>query len=72
MHLLGVQGPAVEVETRVATTALGLGTEVKLPKLQTELQEEINLLKIENRNLHEKLQWEIRLKEDLAKVSCES
>lgn len=72
MHLRGVQGPAVEVETKVATTTLGLETEVKLPMLQTELQEEINLLKIENRNLHEKLQWEIRLKEDLEKVSCES
>lgn len=72
MHLPGVQGPAVEVETKVATTTLGLETEVKLSMLQTELQEEINLLKIENRNLHEKLQWEIRLKEDLEKVSCES
>ncbi|XP_059542726.1 pericentrin isoform X13 [Myotis daubentonii] len=67
MHLPGVQGPAVEVETKVATTTLGLETEVKLSMLQTELQEEINLLKIENRNLHEKLQWEIRLKEDLEK-----
>ncbi|XP_014405447.1 PREDICTED: pericentrin isoform X1 [Myotis brandtii] len=67
MHLRGVQGPAVEVETKVATTTLGLETEVKLSMLQTELQEEINLLKIENRNLHEKLQWEIRLKEDLEK-----
>ncbi|CAK6441998.1 unnamed protein product [Pipistrellus nathusii] len=67
MHLQGVQGPAVEVETKVATATLGLETEVKLPMLQTELQEEINLLKIENRNLHEKLQREIRLKEDLEK-----
>ncbi|XP_015416174.1 PREDICTED: pericentrin isoform X2 [Myotis davidii] len=67
MHLPGVQGPAVEVETKVATPTLGLETEVKLSMLQTELQEEINLLKIENRNLHEKLQWEIRLKEDLEK-----
>ncbi|XP_070263128.1 pericentrin isoform X5 [Myotis yumanensis] len=66
MHLRGVQGPAVEVETKVATT-LGMETEVKLSMLQTELQEEINLLKIENRNLHEKLQWEISLKEDLEK-----
>ncbi|XP_054569606.1 pericentrin [Eptesicus fuscus] len=67
IHLRGVQGPAVEVETKVATTTLGLETEVKLSVLQTELQEEINLLKIENRNLHEKLQREIRLKEDLEK-----
>ncbi|XP_036302209.1 pericentrin isoform X8 [Pipistrellus kuhlii] len=67
IHLQGVQGPAVEEETKVPTATLGLETEVKLPMLQTELQEEINLLKIENRNLHEKLQREIRLKEDLEK-----
>lgn len=37
--------------------------------LLTELKEEIDLLKVENRNLHEKLQHEIRLKEDLEQVS---
>lgn len=70
----GAQDPAVEVETQVATTVLGMETEHKVKlSLQTELQEEINRLKIENRNLHEKLQREIRLKEDLEKVSsCES
>ncbi|XP_016067354.1 PREDICTED: pericentrin [Miniopterus natalensis] len=65
----GAQDPAVEVETQVATTVLGMETEHKVKlSLQTELQEEINRLKIENRNLHEKLQREIRLKEDLEKV----
>ncbi|KAM5334044.1 pericentrin isoform 2-T2 [Glossophaga mutica] len=70
MHLRGAQDLAVELETEVATTVLGLETEhkVKLSLFEMELQEEINLLKIENQNLHEKLQQEIRLKEDLEKV----
>ncbi|XP_054435329.1 pericentrin isoform X3 [Pteronotus mesoamericanus] len=70
VHLQGAQDPAVELETEVATTVLGLETEhkVKLSLFQRELQEEINLLKIENQNLHKKLQQEIRLKEDLEKV----
>lgn len=40
----------MEVETEVATIVLGLETKhkVKLSLLQKELQEEINLLKIEN------------------------
>ncbi|XP_008265468.2 pericentrin isoform X4 [Oryctolagus cuniculus] len=61
---------ALQVDMDVATRVLGLETEnkVKLSLLQTELKEEIELLKIENRNLHEKLQHEVRLKEDLEKV----
>lgn len=73
LHLRGARDPAVELETEVATTVFSLETEhkVKLSLFEMELQEEINLLKIENQNLHEKLQQEIRLKEDLEKVSCE-
>ncbi|XP_054435381.1 pericentrin isoform X12 [Pteronotus mesoamericanus] len=73
VHLQGAQDPAVELETEVATTVLGLETEhkVKLSLFQRELQEEINLLKIENQNLHKKLQQEIRLKEDLEKGEFE-
>uniref|UniRef100_A0A2K5S9Z1 Pericentrin n=1 Tax=Cebus imitator TaxID=2715852 RepID=A0A2K5S9Z1_CEBIM len=65
-----LQDGAVEADTEVAARVLGLETEhkVKLSLLHTELKEEIELLKIENRNLHEKLQREIRLKEDLEKV----
>lgn len=50
---------------------LALETEhkVQLALLQTELKEEMNLLRIENRNLHEKLQHEIGLREDLEKAS---
>lgn len=64
----------MELETEVATTVFGLETEhkVKLSLFEMELQEEINLLKIANQNLHEKLQQEIRLKEGLEKVSRES
>ncbi|XP_059777750.1 pericentrin isoform X1 [Balaenoptera ricei] len=56
----------------VAAGDLGLETMHKahLLLLPTELKEEIDLLKVENRNLHEKLQHEIRLKEDLEKVKC--
>ncbi|XP_053513561.1 pericentrin isoform X12 [Artibeus jamaicensis] len=70
MHLRGAQDPAVELETEVATTVFSLETDhkVKLSLFEMELQEEINLLKIENQNLHEKLQQEIRLKEDLEKI----
>ncbi|XP_045708339.1 pericentrin isoform X2 [Phyllostomus hastatus] len=70
LHLRGAQDPAVELETEVTTTVFGLETEhkVKLSLFEMELQEEINFLKIENQNLHEKLQQEIRLKEDLEKV----
>lgn len=42
---------------------------VKLSLLQTELKEEIELLKIENRSLQEKLQHETHLKENLENVS---
>ncbi|XP_022452521.2 pericentrin isoform X2 [Delphinapterus leucas] len=56
----------------VAAGDLGLETMHKahLLLLLTELKEEIDLLKVENRNLHEKLQHEIRLKEDLEQVKC--
>ena len=67
MPLLGAHSTALEV----AAGDLGLETMHKahLLLLPTELKEEIDLLKVENRNLHEKLQHEIRLKEDLEKVS---
>ncbi|XP_045052706.2 pericentrin isoform X7 [Desmodus rotundus] len=70
VHLRDAQDLAVELETEVATTVFGLETEhkVKLSLFEMELQEEINLLKIANQNLHEKLQQEIRLKEGLEKV----
>ncbi|XP_057402112.1 pericentrin isoform X5 [Balaenoptera acutorostrata] len=66
--LLGAHSTALEV----AAGDLGLETMHKahLLLLPTELKEEIDLLKVENRNLHEKLQHEIRLKEDLEKVKC--
>lgn len=56
---------------QVAARVLALEAEhkVRLSLLQTELKEEIELLKIENRNLQEKLQHETRLKEDLESVS---
>ncbi|XP_008592355.1 PREDICTED: pericentrin-like, partial [Galeopterus variegatus] len=61
---------ALEIDKEVAARILGLETEhkVKLSLFQTELKEEIELLRIENRSLHEKLRHEIRLKEDLEKV----
>ncbi|XP_064433707.1 pericentrin isoform X6 [Mirounga angustirostris] len=64
------QDTALEVETEVTASVLGLETEhrLKLSLLQTELREEIDVLKLENRNLHEKLQHEICLKEDLERV----
>ncbi|XP_022371928.1 pericentrin isoform X2 [Enhydra lutris kenyoni] len=65
-----VQDVASQVETEVAARVLGLETEhkLKLSLLQTELKEEIDVLKLENRNLHEKLQHAISLKEDLERV----
>ncbi|KAM5281215.1 LOW QUALITY PROTEIN: pericentrin [Ctenodactylus gundi] len=67
-----VQDAAFEVDAQVAARVLGLEAEhkVKLSLLQTELKEEIELLKIENRNLREKLQHETRLKGDLESVKC--
>lgn len=65
------QDTALEVEVEVAARVLALETEhkVRLALLQTELKEEMNFLKIENRNLQEKLQHEVGLREDLEKVS---
>nr|XP_055169390.1 pericentrin isoform X5 [Nyctereutes procyonoides] len=64
------QGTALEVDTEVAARGLGLEAEhrLKLLLLQTELKEEMDVLKLENRNLHEKLQHEVCLKEDLERV----
>ncbi|XP_040339619.1 pericentrin isoform X9 [Herpailurus yagouaroundi] len=68
--LLCAQDTASEVETEVAARVLSLEAEhkLKLSFLQSELKEEIDVLKLENRNLHERLQHEIRLKEDLERV----
>ncbi|XP_029422958.1 pericentrin isoform X2 [Nannospalax galili] len=70
VHLQGLQDMSLEIDALVAARILCLEAEhkVKLSLLQTELKEEIELLKIENRNLHEKLQHETRLKEDLESV----
>ncbi|XP_037685884.1 LOW QUALITY PROTEIN: pericentrin [Choloepus didactylus] len=70
-RLQHAQDAASEVETEVAARVLSLENEhkVKLSLLWTELKEEIEPLKIENRNLHEKLQHEIHLKEGLEKVN---
>lgn len=59
------------LETAVAAGVLGVEAEhkVKHSLLQTELKEEIDLLNTEKRDLLEQLQQEIRLKEDLEKVS---
>ncbi|XP_041590751.1 pericentrin isoform X3 [Vulpes lagopus] len=64
------QGTVLEVDTEVAARGLGLEAEhrLKLLLLQTELKEEMDILKLENRNLHEKLQHEVCLKEDLERV----
>ena len=61
----------MELETEVQAGDLGLETthRAQLTLLPVELKEEIDLLKVENRNLQEKLQREICLKEDLEKVS---
>ncbi|XP_045357015.1 pericentrin isoform X17 [Leopardus geoffroyi] len=68
--LLCAQDTASEVETEVAARVLSLEAEhkLKLSFLQSELKEEIGVLKLENRNLHERLRHEIRLKEDLERV----
>lgn len=67
------QDMAEEVETAVAARVLGLEAEHKVRlSLQMELKEEIELLNVEKRDLLEKLQQEIRLNEDLEKVSFES
>ncbi|XP_072663358.1 pericentrin isoform X5 [Canis lupus baileyi] len=64
------QGTALKVDTEVVARGLGLEAEhrLKLLLLQTELKEEMDVLKLENRNLHEKLQHEVCLKEDLERV----
>ncbi|XP_017907949.1 PREDICTED: pericentrin isoform X5 [Capra hircus] len=68
--LLCAQSTALELETEVPAGDLGLETahRAQLVLLPVELKEEIDLLKVENRNLQEKLQREICLKEDLEKV----
>lgn len=68
------QDVALQVDLEVAAIVLDLETEnkVELTLPQADFKEEFELLKMENRNLHEKLQHEIRLKEDLEKVSCDS
>lgn len=73
MPLLCAQDTASEVETEVAARVLSLEAEhkLKLSFLQSELKEEIDVLKLENRNLHERLRHEIRLKEDLERVSVD-
>ncbi|XP_039078067.1 pericentrin [Hyaena hyaena] len=70
--LRGAQDTALEVETEVAARVWSLETEhkLKLSLLQSELREEIDVLKLENRNLHERLQHEICLKEDLERINC--
>ncbi|XP_076975378.1 pericentrin [Tamandua tetradactyla] len=71
MRLQYAQEAAFKVEMEVAARILSLENEhkVKLSLLQTEFKEEIEPLKLENRNLHEKLQHEIHLKEGLEKVN---
>lgn len=66
-----VQDTASQVEAEVAARVLRLETEhkLKLSLLQTELKEEIDVLKLENRSLREKLQEAISLKEDWERVS---
>ncbi|XP_047654537.1 pericentrin isoform X5 [Phacochoerus africanus] len=68
--LLCAQSAASDVGTEVADGVSGLETECKAQPLlvSTEFKEEIDILKAENRNLREKLQDEIRLREDLEKV----
>ncbi|XP_069422898.1 pericentrin isoform X6 [Ovis canadensis] len=68
--LLCAQSTALELETEVPAGDLGLETahRAQLVLLPVELKEEIDLLKVENRNLQEKLQREICLKEDLEKM----
>ncbi|XP_070233944.1 pericentrin isoform X8 [Bos mutus] len=68
--LLCAQSVALELETEVPAGDMGLETahRAQLVLLPVELKKEIDLLKVENRNLQEKLQREICLKEDLEKV----
>ncbi|XP_059746203.1 pericentrin isoform X11 [Bos taurus] len=68
--LLCAQSVALELETEVQAGDMGLETahRAQLVLLPVELKKEIDLLKVENRNLQEKLQREICLKEDLEKV----
>ncbi|XP_021112114.1 pericentrin isoform X1 [Heterocephalus glaber] len=65
-----MQDTAVEMDAQVTARVLGLEAEhkLKLSLLQTELKEEIELLKMENRNLREKLQHETRLRGHLESV----
>lgn len=73
-HLQCAEDTASEVDAQVAARILTLEAEhkVELSLLQTELKEKIELLKIENRNLQEKLQHETHLREDLESVSSPS
>ncbi|XP_071471063.1 pericentrin isoform X10 [Marmota flaviventris] len=67
VHHQCVQDVTLKEDMQVAARVLALEAEhkVRLSLQQTELKEQIELLKIENRNLQEKLQHETRLKEDL-------
>ncbi|XP_021508181.1 pericentrin isoform X3 [Meriones unguiculatus] len=69
-HLQRAEDTASEVDAQVAARILALEAEhkVELSLLQAELKEKIELLKIENRNLQEKLQHEAHLREDLESV----
>lgn len=60
----------MDVDAAVAARVLALEAEhkVKLSLLQTALEEEVDLLRGENRRLREELQSEARLNEDLEKV----
>ncbi|XP_061280032.1 pericentrin isoform X8 [Bos javanicus] len=68
--LLCAQSMALELETEVPAGDMDLETahRAQLVLLPVDLKKEIDLLKVENRNLQEKLQREIYLKEDLEKV----
>ncbi|MEJ1288118.1 pericentrin (kendrin) [Cricetulus griseus] len=71
-HLQYAQDMAMEADAQVAARILTLEAEhkdvCKVSLLQTELKEAVELLKIENRNLQEKLQHETHLKEELERV----
>lgn len=74
-HLQYAQDMAMEADAQVAARILTLEAEhkdvCKVSLLQTELKEAVELLKIENRNLQEKLQHETHLKEELERVSSD-
>ncbi|XP_071471062.1 pericentrin isoform X9 [Marmota flaviventris] len=74
VHHQCVQDVTLKEDMQVAARVLALEAEhkVRLSLQQTELKEQIELLKIENRNLQEKLQHETRLKEDLESAALES